>query len=64
MRNLNRTDREKSATHISVSGRRAKDVFQKSGLWEVTFRHSAEEFFESQPPLDGKQPVLILLSRQ
>ena len=70
MRNLNKTDREKSAAHINVSGRQARDAFFKLSLWEVTLFHPVEDFFQSSNPvpsplpLDGKQPVLMLLSRR
>lgn len=68
MRTRNKANREASATHIRVSGRKANDAFLQLGVWEVTLVHSSGDFFRSPdepspPSLDGKRPILLLLSR-
>lgn len=71
MRKLSRTDKDKAQAHISESGIRMKEELYKAGLWEVTFYHSCNDFFQitsepdtSPPPLDGERPVLLLLNRR
>lgn len=67
MRQLSRSDREKSHNMIRDGGNKVSEACYKFASWEVTLLKSPADFFHSSsdptPPLDGNSPILLLLSR-